>query len=129
MSRSIRHTRLFPALIALICAPALLAPAAARADALADYRAAVSADNPIGYWHLDETSGSVATDFGSAGANGSYAGTLTLGASSPFGSPVNKAVNFSSLGTMTASVPGHDELGRVLGAPVAARRPDVPALR
>lgn len=28
----------------------------------AAYAAAVLADNPVGYWHLDETSGAVATD-------------------------------------------------------------------
>ena len=98
--------RIFKPLLPLALLCAALFPAAARADQLADYRAAVSADTPIAYWHLDETSGTTATDFGSAGATGTYAGSPALGAAAAFGSPANTAVGFSTLATMTAQVPG-----------------------
>ena len=98
--------RIFKPLLPLALLCAALFPAAARADQLADYRAAVSADTPIAYWHLDETSGTTATDFGSAGATGTYAGSPALGAAAAFGAPANKAVGFSTLATMTAQVPG-----------------------
>jgi hypothetical protein len=43
----------------------------------ADYAAAVLADEPIGYWRLNETTGTTAANLGSLGAaaNGTYTGT------------------------------------------------------
>lgn len=43
------------------------------------YSAEVLADAPIGYWRLNETSGTNAADSGSGGNAGTYAGTFTLG--------------------------------------------------
>lgn len=37
--------------------------------------------NPVGYWKLDETSGNIATNYGSGMSNGTYAGDITLGQS------------------------------------------------
>lgn len=51
---------------ALVFAVAMMglyvAPSLARADAAADYRAAVLADNPVSYWRLNDTSGTTAVD-------------------------------------------------------------------
>lgn len=43
------------------------------------YAAAVLADKPIGYWRLDETSGTVAKDISGAGHDGTYAAGVALG--------------------------------------------------
>ena len=97
-----RNLRL-PALAALAFA-ALSAPA--QADVLADYPPPSGADTPIGYWHLDETSGTSVADFGSAAAPGTLSGPVTLGAAAPFAAPANTAMTFAAAGTMTAMVPG-----------------------
>jgi hypothetical protein len=55
---------------------------AARNNKAGFYRAAIMADNPISYWRLGETSGTVAAD--EMGANtGTYAGGVTLGVDGP----------------------------------------------
>ena len=46
------------------------------AGALAD---AIDALNPVGYWKLDESAGTVATDSSGNGRHGTYTGTHTLG--------------------------------------------------
>ena len=46
---------------------------------LADYNAAVAADSPVGYWKLDETSGTTATDSSGNANHGTYSGTPSLG--------------------------------------------------
>lgn len=46
------------------------------------YRTEVLADSPVGYWPLDETSGTNADNLGSATADGTYSG-VTLGAAGP----------------------------------------------
>ncbi len=38
---------------------------------------------PVGYWRLNELSGTVAEDIGSGGNNGTYVGGVTLGVNSP----------------------------------------------
>jgi hypothetical protein len=38
----------------------------------------ISADSPVGWWRLGETSGTVATDIGTANNNGTYTGGFTL---------------------------------------------------
>lgn len=43
------------------------------------YAAAVLLDNPIGYWRLDETSGTVAKDISGGGHDGRYAAGVGLG--------------------------------------------------
>ena len=50
------------------------------AAALSAYAAAVTADAPLSWWRLGETSGTTAAALGSAAANGSYASGCTLGA-------------------------------------------------
>lgn len=79
---------------------------AARADALADYRAGVMADTPLAYWHLDEAAGTNAADASGNGRTGTFAGGVTLGAGAPFMAPANTAVRFDTTGGMTAQVPG-----------------------
>jgi hypothetical protein len=62
---------------------ALLAPMLLPATAGADYRAAVMADTPSGYWRLDETSGTAAADASGNGNAGTYAGGVTLNEPGP----------------------------------------------
>lgn len=52
----------------------------ATADAPASvYRAAVLADTPVGYWRLDETTGTTAHDESGNGRDATYVGAFTLG--------------------------------------------------
>lgn len=44
------------------------------------YQGVVLADGPVGYWPLDELTGTTATDRGSTGVNGAYTGTFVYGA-------------------------------------------------
>ena len=78
----------------------------AHADALSSYRGAVMADAPLAYWHLDETSGTTASDASGGGATGVMSGGITLGAAPTFSAPANTAVRFDAGGKMTAQVPG-----------------------
>lgn len=41
------------------------------------YQLKVIKDNPIGFWHLDETSGSTATDYSGCQNNGTYVGSIS----------------------------------------------------
>jgi hypothetical protein len=52
-------------------------------SASASYRQAATADNPVGYWRLSESSGSTITDELGAGHGGSYTGTVTLAQTGP----------------------------------------------
>ncbi len=71
-----------------------IATAAAPAAADASYSATVLADNPVSYWRLGETSGTVAVDQRSANA-GAYVNTPTLAATSLLATDTaNKAVGF-----------------------------------
>jgi len=47
------------------------------------YQNAILADNPVGYWKLDESSGTIAADSSSSGYDGVYHG-VTLGVNGPF---------------------------------------------
>ena len=67
-------------------------PAWAAPDA---YETAVKADNPIGYWRLNETSGTTAADLSGNRNNGTYSPAVTLGQPGlPLGVPGDKAVLF-----------------------------------
>lgn len=71
----------------------------------ASYRAAVLADNPLHFWELDQTSGTVATDTGTGSAltNGTYVGGYTLNQPGPFG---GAAVEFDGVdGSLTVALP------------------------
>lgn len=57
---------------------AVFLPLAARAVGTL-YETTILADNPVGYWRLSDTSGSVAT--ASAGSNGTISGGVSLGVS------------------------------------------------
>jgi Concanavalin A-like lectin/glucanases superfamily len=58
------------------------------------YRDAVMADNPVGYWPLDETSGTSAGD-SKNGRNGTYTNGVTLGQSGALPDSINnKAASF-----------------------------------
>lgn len=56
------------------------ATTAAATPGVAELYAAVMALSPIGYWKLDETTGTTAIDSSGNGRNGTYAGTHTLAA-------------------------------------------------
>ena len=62
------------------------------ADGIA-YQAAVLSDNPVGYWKLDESSGSIATDLSGYNNNGTYY-NVHFGYADPFGG--NSAALFSA---------------------------------
>jgi hypothetical protein len=63
---------------------------------LSAYTSAVLADSPIGYWRLNETSGTTAVDYSSNANNGTYSGTYALGATSPItGDPSSKALDLT----------------------------------
>lgn len=51
--------------------------------ATAAYPTTVLGDSPIGYWRLEEKSGSTAASSGVAGTGGTYVGGVTLGATGP----------------------------------------------
>jgi hypothetical protein len=60
------------------------------------YTRAVIADAPVGYWRLNESSGTVAADLSGNANNGTYFGTYTLGATSPItGDPTSKALDLT----------------------------------
>lgn len=50
---------------------------------MSSYSSVVLADNPVGYWRLNEASGTVAADLGSGAHPGTYTGTLTHVGDSP----------------------------------------------
>lgn len=58
------------------------------------YRDAVLADNPVGYWRLQEASGTTASDTSTSGIDGTYLGGFTLDQAGPFGFG-HKAVSFN----------------------------------
>jgi hypothetical protein len=49
-------------------------------DAAITYPQAVMADHPVAYWRLGETSGTIALDSSGNGLNGTYVGSVSLGA-------------------------------------------------
>lgn len=65
------------------------------------YDSEVTADSPVGWWKLDETSGTTATNSGTGGAthNGTYTGTYTLGAASLLpAKPSGKSLSLAGAG-------------------------------
>lgn len=65
------------------------------------YDSEVTADAPVGWWKLDETSGTTATNSGSGGAtlDGTYTGTYTLGAASLLPArPTGKSLQLAGAG-------------------------------
>ena len=60
------------------------------------YAQAVLADGPVGYWRLQETSGTVAADSSGNGNPGTYAGGFTLGETGPFGTETGVLFNGTS---------------------------------
>ncbi|HEY1692130.1 MAG TPA: LamG domain-containing protein [Polyangiaceae bacterium] len=68
------------------------------------YRAAVLADDPLAYWRLDETSGTVAHDETGHGHDGTYVGTFTLGQPGALAGDPDTAVGLDG-------VSGHVDVG------------------
>jgi uncharacterized repeat protein (TIGR01451 family) len=67
--------------------------------AAAAYRSEVLSDAPVGYWRLNEASGSTAVDEGGSGNAGTYISGSVLGATGPIISDTgNKAVSFGAAG-------------------------------
>lgn len=69
------------------------------------YSSEILADNPVGYWRLQETSGTTVADSGPNALNGSYANTPTLGVAGPLVGVVSRAVSFDRSQGENASVP------------------------
>ncbi|HET6252086.1 MAG TPA: LamG-like jellyroll fold domain-containing protein [Tepidisphaeraceae bacterium] len=69
------------------------------------YSAAVSANSPVSYYRLEETSGTSAADLGSANIAGTYTGNYTQGqAGIPGGDTTDNAAAFNTNGTYTGYV-------------------------
>ena len=67
--------------------------------AAAAYRSEVISDAPVGYWRLNEASGSTAVDESGSGNAGTYVSGSVLGAQGPIISDTgNKAVSFGAAG-------------------------------
>jgi hypothetical protein len=62
-----------------------------------DYRDEVLGDNPIGYWRLDETSGTTAADASGNGHNGAYQNGVTLGAAGALANDSDAAARFDGV--------------------------------
>ena len=71
-------------LTCLLIALLTIAGSSAAQAELIDFRNAVLADGPVGYWTLDETSGLVAADIAN-GLDGSYNGSIGLNVQGAFG--------------------------------------------
>ena len=66
------------------------------------YQDVVLAQGPVGYWRLNESSGTVATELTGSGNNGTYSGSITLGATGALTQEApNLAASFASGGTLT----------------------------
>jgi len=77
------------------------------------YEDEVDADAPLGWWKLDETSGTSAADSGAAGIAGTYTNTPTLGATGPLSGIT--AVSFDDASTEDMTV------GALTGSNVATK--------
>jgi RHS repeat-associated protein len=80
----------------------VIRPVVARADSAGDYRDAVMADSPMGYWRLHDSAGSSAQD--ETGANpGTITGGVTTSQPGPFGGDTSMSFDgstgFIDLGT------------------------------
>jgi hypothetical protein len=86
---------IFAALVLSGCASAAgqTAPTPTPAPTAAPgYRASVLADHPVGYWPMDETSGTVMADASGHGLNGAYAGNVGLARTGPIKATPNAAI-------------------------------------
>ncbi len=82
-----------------------LLPLLAAARLSAQFSAAVLANNPVGYWQLDETSGTTAVDASGNGLTGTYHGTPSFAQIGAL-APTDSAVAFSSASSfMSAALP------------------------
>jgi hypothetical protein len=70
-------------------------------DAGKPYPDVVLEDNPIGYWQLDETSGTVAGDDSGNANDGTSSGTVTVGEDGPFYGGARAATQFAATGVVT----------------------------
>jgi hypothetical protein len=68
------------------------------------YAAAVTADNPLGYWRLGEASGPTALDSWGTN-NGTYFGIETFGLPGAIGGDANTSVDFAGNGSSLVRVP------------------------
>ncbi|MCX6924069.1 MAG: immunoglobulin domain-containing protein [Verrucomicrobia bacterium] len=68
--------------------------------ARADYTSVVQGDGPVGYWRLDESSGTTAHSL-LGGPNGTYSGSCSLGTPGLIVNDSDPAVAFASGGTVT----------------------------
>ncbi len=66
------------------------------ANANTSYPAAVMSDQPVGYWRLGETSGTLAMDASGNGNTGTYAGGVTLGVGGALGGDSDTAVKLDN---------------------------------
>jgi hypothetical protein len=82
-----------------------------------DYRTAVMADNPRGYWRLGEGSGSTASD--QSGVNNATYNNVTLGVASPLTGDSDTATSFDGL-TSYAIAPDTSSLDATSGVTVEA---------
>ncbi len=71
-----------------------LAPPVA-ADDPSSYTNSVLDLNPLHYWRLGESSGTTATDLGSATNDGTYAGSVTIGATGALSNDTDTAADFN----------------------------------
>lgn len=71
-----------------------------------EFKKAVLAKAPTGYWHLEETSGTTATDSSGSGFHGTYNGGYTLNQAGLLG-VTQKAVDFPSSGSSFVDVGNH----------------------
>lgn len=77
-------------------APTIPSPALSAHALASNFRAAVAADSPTNWWHLDETTGTVAAP--AAGAvNGTYVGAPTLGTAALDPAGTGTAVTFDGV--------------------------------
>jgi len=71
---------------------------------LSPYATAVTADAPLSYWRLGESSGTTAVATGSAAVNGTYSGYHTLGTAGLITGDPNTAVSLAPVGSGTVSM-------------------------
>lgn len=116
-------------MLAVICCPLVISSATAQA-AVIGYQAAVLADNPVAFWRMGESSGTVMGDTSGFSRNGTYNANVVLGATG-VGSPSDLAASFNGTNA-SASAPSdsaYDFLDYTLEAWVKFTGPLVPDMR
>ncbi|MEA3078247.1 MAG: hypothetical protein QOF60_3155, partial [Actinomycetota bacterium] len=90
----------------LVPLPLPLSRPAAASPPSSDYRDAVLADSPAGYWRLGEASGTTAVDASGHARNGTISAGVTLGVAGAFEAGSNAAMSFDgSTGIATSYTP------------------------